>query len=140
MTKIAIPHWQGRVSPVFDVAARALLVEVNAAGLTVLGDIELGSEDAPQRAALLAAAGVEVLVCGAISRVVEASVRAAGIEVISQICGDVEEVSKAYADGRLGYRRYVMPGCYGGRWHSRGYRGGRGRGRGGGCGGGRNRA
>ena len=126
MTKIAIPHWQGRVSPVFDVAAQVMLVDVNAGGLTVLGDVELGVEDAQQRAALLAAAGVEVLVCGAISWPVEAAVKAADIEVISQICGGVEQVIKAYAGGRLGHRQYVMPGCYGRRCHRRGYRGGRG--------------
>jgi predicted Fe-Mo cluster-binding NifX family protein len=125
MTKIAIPHWQGRVSPVFDVAGHVLLVDVSASGLTVLGDVGLGTEDPQQRAALLAAASIEVLVCGAISRPVEAAVKATGIEVISQVCGGIDQVINAYVSGRLGQRYFVMPGCYGRRCRRGGHRGGR---------------
>ncbi len=122
MTKLAIPHWQGRVSPVFDVAGRVLLVEVTGGVAVHCGDLVFGSEFAQDRSRLLCSAGVEVLLCGAISWPFELAVTSAGIVLISQICGNLDAVVSAYISGRLGHFR--MPGC-------RGHRGGGGRG--GGC-------
>ena len=111
MTRIAIPHWQGRVSPVFDVAGRVLLAEIDAGGITRGGELLLEVEDAAGRSQLLRSAGVEVLICGAISWPFELAVTSSGIAVISQICGELDVVLRAYASGRLGYFR--MPGCRG---------------------------
>lgn len=112
MSKIAIPHWQGRVSPVFDVAGRVALAEFVSGEVVRHGDLLLASADSQARAAILVSAGVEVLLCGAISCRYELALRSAGIEVISQICGEIDRVLQAYTQGRLGY--YRMPGCRGG--------------------------
>ena len=125
MTKIAIPHWQGRVSPVFDVAGQALLAEVGSDGINYCGDLRLGAEDPQHRSILLGTSGVEILICGAISCPFEVAIRATGIVVISQICGDLEIVLKAYSEGRLGHRHYSMPGCYGRSCHGRNHQNGR---------------
>ena len=111
MTKIAIPHWQGRVSPVFDVAGRVVLAEFVSGEIVRHGDLLLGAEDSQARADILLSAGVEVLICGAISCRYERALTSAGIEVISQICGEIDRVLHAYAEGRLSY--YQMPGCRG---------------------------
>ena len=124
--KIAIPYWQGRVSPVFDVAANVLVVEVD-------GSTERGRQDVPfhveapqARAARLAEMGADVLICGAISRPLEMAVTALGIDVVPQTCGDVECVLSAYIGGELDQASFLMPGCCGRRRRSRG-RHGRGR-------------
>ena len=109
MTKIAIPHWQGRVSPVFDVAGRVLLAEVVSGEILCHGDLLLEAEDPHGRSSLLSSARVELLICGAISCSFELALAAAGIGVISQICGDIELILPAYAADRLSY--YRMPGC-----------------------------
>ena len=111
MTKIALPHWQGRVSPVFDVARQVILAEVSAGAFLRRGNLVLGAEDPQCRSVLLASAGVEVLICGAISWPFEIALSAAGITVVSQICGQVDNVLRAYATGRLDQSHYFMPGC-----------------------------
>ncbi|MFW6062431.1 MAG: NifB/NifX family molybdenum-iron cluster-binding protein [Planctomycetota bacterium] len=134
MIKLAIPHWQGRVSPVFDVAGRVLLVEIDGGQQQARQEFAFTAEDPRGRAARLAETGADVLVCGAISRPLEMALSAAGIEVIPQICGEVQRVLAAFIDGRLSGREFLMPGCCGQRRGGRhrcrhgqaiGHRGGR---------------
>ena len=117
MTKIAIPCWQGRVSPVFDVAGLVILAKLEGGLIVRQGELALGAEVPQSRSAILAASGVEVLICGAISCCFEWALRSASIEVISQICGEIEQVLQAYANGQLNYCR--MPGCRAGRGQPR---------------------
>lgn len=109
--KVAIPYWQGRVSPVFDVAGNVLLVEIDAAAELARRNLALDVADPAGRAARLMEAGADVLICGAISRPFELALTAAGIDVTAQICGDVECVLAAFIDGRLDQRPFRMPGC-----------------------------
>ncbi|MFW6132447.1 MAG: NifB/NifX family molybdenum-iron cluster-binding protein [Planctomycetota bacterium] len=111
--KVAIPHWQGRVSPVFDVAANVRLVEVDNGIEVSRREMAFEAETPSRRAARLAEAGADVLVCGAISRPLETAVTGAGIEVIPQTCGDAEGVLAAFIDGRLQRGAFLMPGCRG---------------------------
>lgn len=120
--KVAIPHWQSRVSPVFDVAQHVLLVDLNAPDPPNRTDVVLDDEDPARRARQLAGSGAEILICGAISRPMEMAVSAAGIRVVAQICGNVECVLQAFAENRLGQDTFRMPGCCGRR---RRYHGGR---------------
>lgn len=121
--KLAIPHWLGRVSPVFDVAGRLLVVTLDGAEAGRREEVSVTEENPCARAALLVRLGVGVLICGAISRPLEMAVAAAGIEVFSQTCGDVEQVLAAYLDGRLAQDRFLMPGCCGRRRRGRRGRG-----------------
>ena len=130
--KIAIPHWQGRVSPVFDVAGTVLVIEMVDGAESSRKDVGFETEDPHGRAMELARTGVDVLVCGAISRPLERAVQASGIEVIPQTCGDVNCVLEAFGAGRLGAAEFLMPGCCGRRREQRmpGRHGRRGMGRG----------
>ncbi len=131
--KLAIPHWHGRISPVFDVARQALLVEPSGEGEEIREDLALTVADPIDRAAALAGRGVGRLICGAISQPFRAACAARDIEVMSGICGEVEAVIAAATDGSLTGTAFRLPGC------RRRYRGGRGSGpgRSGGCGRGR---
>ena len=111
--KIAIPNWQGRVSPVFDVAGNVLIVDIDDGVEQARRDVVVNVENLQGRAAWLAEIGADVLVCGAISKPLEMAVSATGIEVISQICGDLECVLAAFIDGRLDQGAFLMPGCCG---------------------------
>ena len=66
-----------------------------------------------QRAAQLAELQVETLICGAISQGLEALLSENGIKVYGRICGNADEVLKAFAAGTLGDAQYAMPGCCG---------------------------
>lgn len=120
--KVAIPHWRGRVSPVFDVAGSVLLVEVHDGREQDRRDVAFDADDPYARAARLAETGADVLICGAISRPLATAVASVGVEVIGQTCGDVERVLEAFIDGRLTDDAFSMPGCRGGRGRFRGRR------------------
>jgi predicted Fe-Mo cluster-binding NifX family protein len=111
--RVAIPHWQGRVSPVFDVAGNLLLVDVANGKEQARQNVAIGAEQPQARANLLAEHGVTVLICGAISWPLERALSAAGIEVIPQTCGDVGQVLAAFTNGQLQQGAFLMPGCCG---------------------------
>jgi len=121
--KIAIPVWQGRISPVFDVAGQLLLVEV-ADGREIAREKRLVEENsADERARTMVELGVETLICAGISQSFEAMLAGCEIRVIARICGDVEDVLAAYLAGQLGEERFAMPGCCGQRRRRMGGRG-----------------
>ena len=61
----------------------------------------------------LQALGVETLICGAISRPLEAMLAAGGIEVIPHVCGEAEKVLQAFLSAGLQDDQFAMPGCCG---------------------------
>ena len=118
--KIAIPVWQGRISPVFDSSRRILLLDVEAGRVLARSEAQIGGELPQERARRLSELGAEVLVCGAISRPLAELVAQAGICLIPFIAGEVEEVLRAYLEERLQSAEFLMPGCCGQRQRARG--------------------
>ncbi len=94
-------------------------------------------------------AGLNVVVCGAISKYLMELLQELGIEVIAFTAGEAEEIKRAFLENRLFKTTYAMPGCQKmrrgllRRCRMQGQGGGRGqgqgRGRGQGQGGGRGR-
>jgi predicted Fe-Mo cluster-binding NifX family protein len=109
--RLAIPVWAGRVSPVFDVAGQVLVVEL-VEGRQVAGHQHPIAEVSPtRRADTLVRLGVDVLVCGAISRGLEAALLAQGICVIARISGQTERIIQAFIANELHDAAFQMPGC-----------------------------
>ena len=124
--KVAIPTWTGRVSPVFDVAKRLLVVDLEGDGRANREEVSIEETQLLPRAQRVTQLGVNVLICGAISMPLEAMLVSAGVQVIPHTCGTVEEVLQAFASGRLTDETFLMPGCCGRRRRFRGrHRGGR---------------
>jgi len=111
--KIAIPQWQDRVSPVFDVAASLLVVDMADGREEARVTVELTAMDPLRRAQQVASLSPDVLICGAVSWPLEMALTSAGVRVIPQICGGIGEVLEAFANGDLGQDRFLMPGCCG---------------------------
>lgn len=112
MFRIAIPIRDGFVSPAFDFARRLLVVEFGDSLETQRFERELAPEPNAQRAARLMGLQVKLLICGAISRDLAQWVLEAGIEILSYVSGPIDEVVKAYAEGRLAEPRFVLPGSW----------------------------
>lgn len=109
--RVAVPQWQGRVSPVFDVAGHVLVVEW-VDGQEVARHEELFGIIAPcERVQRLVELGVRTLICGAVSQPLEALLTARGVRVVARVCGDVDEILRAFCAGTLEEERYAMPGC-----------------------------
>ena len=132
MGTVAIPTWNGRVSPVFDTASRLLVVEVGEHGEFSRFETDIGEPFFPGKTVRLTGLGVDTLICGAISRPFATMITSAGIHLIPWISGNVEEVLQAFLHGNLFDMQFLMPGCpdYGGRGRPPGTGHGRGRGRG----------
>lgn len=110
--KIAIPLWNDCVSSVFDFAHRLLLVDIEDGGEVNRCEVELKAESLPQRAGSLKRLGVDVLVCGAISRALACMVTASGIELLAFVTGRIDDVLQAYLTGRLVKPEFTMPGYW----------------------------
>lgn len=109
--RIAIPEWQGRIAPVFDVASHLLLVDVEGSREVHREEKRLVKTDVPGRVVELLSCGTNVLICGAISAPLQFRIDTRGIRVIAFICGTVDEVLAAYLNGTLCDATFAMPGC-----------------------------
>jgi predicted Fe-Mo cluster-binding NifX family protein len=118
--RTAIPIADGRISPVFDVARRLLLVDIENEREVRRTEQVLEEMELAARARRVAELGVELLICGAISRPLEAMLLSTGVDVVPQTCGPVEDVLRAFASGQLTEQAFVIPGCCGHRRQSRG--------------------
>jgi len=121
--RLAIPVWNERVSPVFDAARRLVLVDVENGMEQARREEVIHDSFLTQRAHRLTDLGVNVLICGAISRPLTTLLSASGITVIPWTAGAVDDVLAAYLKGCLPDPRWRMPGCGGRRQRHRGSRG-----------------
>jgi predicted Fe-Mo cluster-binding NifX family protein len=109
---IAIPVWNNRVSPVFDVARNVRVADIDDQSGDVVADgTHVLSSLRPTAA--LSEIGVDVLICSAISGPLEAALNGFGIEVMSDICGSPDEIIAALAAGDTELVRFRSPGS---RW------------------------
>jgi len=125
MMRIAISTWRGRISPVFDVASRLLLVDCEDGRPVRRAEVIVPETEPLARTKRLSELGLGVLICGAISRPLEAMLVSEGVCVIPQTCGPVEDVLRAFLSGQLTEQAFLMPGCGGRRRRFR-HGGGRG--------------
>ncbi len=107
--KIAIPVWNNCVSSAFDFAHRLLLVDIQDGSEMNRSEISLDPEPISQRAIRLKTLGIDVLICGAISRSLASLVEASGIKVLPYVLGPADEILKAYLIGQLGQSKFAMP-------------------------------
>jgi predicted Fe-Mo cluster-binding NifX family protein len=123
--KIIIPCWQGRVSPLFDAAGTVLLIEVENGRELSRMIRPLEGTDPLQRVRQTVSVGADLLICGAISGQLECLLRSTGLQVVSNICGAIDDVLSAYADGSLFDTPFLLPGAHGMRRRFRNRQGGK---------------
>ena len=108
---VAVPIWQGRVSPVFDSATVITIVAIEQGCEVRRTQTSVLDPDPMARARQVAREGIDVVICGAISRPLEMALRGAGIRVYANLCGPLEDVLAAFRAGRLEDVGFAMPGC-----------------------------
>jgi len=111
--KVAIPTWEDRISPVFDVARDILVFDIEDG--TEVGRREAVIEETAlaARAKRMVGMGFDVLICGAISQPLERMLVSGGVSVVPHCCGPVEDVLRAFMSGQLTKKMFLMPGCRG---------------------------
>ncbi|MEA2062903.1 MAG: NifB/NifX family molybdenum-iron cluster-binding protein [Gemmatimonadota bacterium] len=110
--KIALTVWEERVSPVFDTARTLLVIDVEKGREVSRSTEPLGDEIFSHRVDRLKKLGINVLLCGAISRPLSSMIAASGIEVVPFITGAVDEVLAEFLNQGLTDPSFLMPGCY----------------------------
>lgn len=120
--KIAISIYNGNVSNVFDFAPRLMVFEFEGGKEIDRFAILLDRQFLPQRVGELAKHGIDVLICGAISRRLAGMVVASGVELLPYVTGRVDDVLRAYLVGQLVQPQFRMSGCWSGARKGFGYR------------------
>jgi predicted Fe-Mo cluster-binding NifX family protein len=108
--KVAVTVWEDTVSTVCDFSSHLLLFDVMGDEVKNRFFIPFETGIMTTRVNQLEVLGVEVLLCGAISRPMERMIRASGVELIPNLRGSIEEIIKAYQDGCLSDARFTLPG------------------------------
>jgi len=109
--KIALSIWNDRIAPLFE-SSRILWIPVLQEQNSENPEYLSLPEGSPEEKLLfLEAEGIEVLVCGGISKGVCRFARERNIKVFPFVAGDREEVLQAYLNGGLITPRFSMPGC-----------------------------
>jgi predicted Fe-Mo cluster-binding NifX family protein len=128
--RIAIPTSRDRISPVFDVARRLLVLDAGDGEAQERREVLIEESEPVALAKQVVDLGADILICGAISRPIEAIISSGGVEVHPNRCGFVEEVAATFLSGRWTPESFLMPGCgrpsRTRRRHRRGQREGRG--------------
>ena len=109
--RIALSIWKDCISTVFDAADQLLVVDKNGDGEIKRTPMRLNATDVASRAIQLKEMGVDVLICGAIARPLEAVIVEAGITVHPFVRGPVQEIIAAYGNGQLHKAAFMLPGC-----------------------------
>lgn len=118
--RIALPIWNGNVSPVLDVARELLVVDCTPEGERVHSRFSLAELDICHRANMICSLHPDTLICGALSRPLELALSGAGIRMETHICGPADQIVEMFFAGKLTEQSFRMPGCCGRRGRNRG--------------------
>jgi len=109
--KVALTIWNNRISPVFDVAQQALLLEVEQRVIQHQQVFDLPVDSAINKLTFLISQNVDLLICGAISRSLQLAIEEHGIKVYPFCSGEVSELIECWQKDQLDQVSFAMPGC-----------------------------
>jgi predicted Fe-Mo cluster-binding NifX family protein len=107
---IALPLFSSRVSPRFDCAPDVLLVTVDGDRITGRERCSLLGRNPLARVNWLCQRGVDVIICGGISRFSLRSVMNRGLRVFPWVTGDVDDAVRLFLSGQLQPDLVIEPG------------------------------
>ncbi len=108
--KTAFAVWNNRIAPVFDAARQVIVVASEVTGGDARTPVLLAGDQPLLKARQLAALGADSLVCGAISRALQAMLTAQGIRVIPFVAGNAQDVIDAWQRHDFTFEAFAMPG------------------------------
>jgi predicted Fe-Mo cluster-binding NifX family protein len=108
--RLAIPVYNGRISPLFDSAGRFEIFLVVDNIIEGNDYIDIGDDSGMARVERLSDRGINLVICAAISRVLAEFIIRKNIDLIPGVCGNVHEVLDAYLGNNLRIDLFSMPG------------------------------
>ena len=114
--RLAIPEFNGRVSPVFDCCRRLLVIDTSVNGPDRIASQDWSELECVKRPGRLKEMGIKTLLCGGISTRMAKEIEAGGVCIVPWVSGEVGEIIDAYIKGKLPDPQLTMPGCKRGRF------------------------
>ncbi len=111
---VAVTVWNNRISPVFDSAQALLVAEIQGTEIVDAVVKAVPTSIFDRFLSLLEEHDVKVLICGALCEGPALMIERQGIEVISFVTGEAENVLESYLKGK-DLTEFTMPGCGRGR-------------------------
>ena len=99
--KVAIPRYGESVAPCFEYSATMAIYSIAGTEGVEQIDVTMYSRVAFDRIRLIRDYEVEVVICGGVEDKYEDMLRANGVRVFSWVSGNVEDLLRAYLEGRL---------------------------------------
>ena len=115
--KVAMPLWNGMISPVLDSARKLCVFAVEDRDIKGSEEFILPDDVIQKITVILDKA--DVLICGALSCRMEQEIVAQGMKVHPWVMGECRAIASEFARGRIADFEYSMPGCHRGRRHGR---------------------
>jgi predicted Fe-Mo cluster-binding NifX family protein len=109
--KVAIPVCVERVATTIDFARELLVVDCVGSRQVRRDRIVLEEMLPANRARRIIGLGIDVLICGAVSRPLARLIQDSGIQVIPLVSGSVDDVLAAFLADRLDESSFLLPGC-----------------------------
>ena len=110
MTKVAIPIFHNRVSPVLDSCTHMLVVDIDQSSEMERENVFLDDMSLTERCSIFKKLGVRVVICGGISETFAKMLKGFNTRLINGIAGDVDQVLSAFMDDHLDNPEFYMPG------------------------------
>lgn len=109
--KVALTIWGNRISPVFDSARKLFIAEVENSRVIKKQYEFIDTEMISDLAGILTSFGIDVLICGAISKRFSNIIETSEIKLIPFITGHVDVILESYIKNENINAEFFMPGC-----------------------------
>ncbi len=110
--KVAVPVWNGNVSPVLDTAGQLIVFEVENERIISRTKLPIEERILSEKAKKIANSA-HILICGAMSSHMASFLSSFGLDVYPWVMGDAECLVEMFASGKIPGPEYSMPGCRG---------------------------
>ncbi|MHC1724502.1 MAG: NifB/NifX family molybdenum-iron cluster-binding protein [Syntrophobacteraceae bacterium] len=109
-TLLAIPLLRSRVAPVLNWCTTFFIIPMGEVDRALGKEIVLPDTSCFDRLRILRERKTSTLICGALSPDLLDYCQSLGLQVIHGIAGEIDEVLRAYHDGKLDDPRFRLPG------------------------------
>jgi len=111
--KIAIPTLNQRISPLLDTARVVKIFSIEENSFSEINTFILDGLSLIEKSESVKNAGIDFLICGALSKQFLKILLSMNIETIAWKSGDINEIVNAFINDNLFDDKYLMPGCQG---------------------------
>ena len=108
--KVAVPIWDGRISPVLDTAEKLKVFNIVEGKIVSQHEIHIGGMPIQERARVITDNAM-IMICGALSNHMASILSLSGLILYPWVMGNVDRLVEIIADGNTPGPEFSMPGC-----------------------------